>query len=217
MKEFENIEDFKNVIKNTNLLVLFFTASWCGPCKQMYPFVEQLSESLNMCKFYKIDVDEDKNEELLTQFEVKAMPTFYIIENKKVVDTFVGADKNRLKETLKTIVSKYPNEDSENNNNININNNTEQKIDINMYKKVLVQNYINMLNISPNVLIIDAYNKLIDDTKNKSLETNTNHLQTQKTLEENIIDGKNVNQSKDGNEPLEPIPNSNNDNNLAFI
>ena len=73
-----------------------------------------------------------------------------------------------------------------------------------------------MLNNSTNVLIIDAYNKLIEDTKNKSLENKQNQLQSQQTLEESIIDGKNVNQSTDENEPLEPSPNSNN-NNLAFI
>jgi len=96
MIEFENTDDFKNAIENNTILVLFFTASWCGPCKLMYPFVEKLSESLKMCKFYKIDVDKDNNEELITKFDVKSMPTFYIIENKKVIDKIVGADKNRL-------------------------------------------------------------------------------------------------------------------------
>ena len=94
MREFKNTEDFKNVIKNTNLLVLFFTASWCGPCKQMYPFVEKLSESLNMCKFYKIDVDEF--EHLTEEAGISCMPTFQFYKNNQLVEKMEGADGVRL-------------------------------------------------------------------------------------------------------------------------
>ena len=44
----------------------------------------------------------------MEKFEIKAMPSFYIFENKELVDSFVGADKNRLSEIVKELAKKYP-------------------------------------------------------------------------------------------------------------
>ena len=52
MKEFENFEQFKSAINENVVNILFFTASWCGPCKSMYPFVTQLSEKNSKYIFF---------------------------------------------------------------------------------------------------------------------------------------------------------------------
>ena len=57
-------------------IMLDFTASWCGPCRQMRPAVEQLVQ-----KGYPIKaVDIDASPELAERYEVTGVPTFIVID-----------------------------------------------------------------------------------------------------------------------------------------
>ena len=40
-------------------ILFYFTATWCGPCKRIYPLIEKLSEGLDESKveIYKVDID----------------------------------------------------------------------------------------------------------------------------------------------------------------
>ena len=56
--------------------ILYFTASWCGPCKALAPIVQQLqSEGLNIQK-----VDIDNNQALSTQYGVRSVPTLIKVD-----------------------------------------------------------------------------------------------------------------------------------------
>ena len=54
--------------KNNKCSILYFTASWCGPCKRMYPLVMKIIEELKIdyFNFYKIDIDD--NDEIVESF-----------------------------------------------------------------------------------------------------------------------------------------------------
>ncbi|KAI4382553.1 hypothetical protein MLD38_008504 [Melastoma candidum] len=82
----------------TKLMVLYFTATWCGPCRWMEPAVNELAEKFPDVEFIKIDVD--KLENVATQFEVEAMPTFLFVRNGAVVDRIVGANKSELQKKV---------------------------------------------------------------------------------------------------------------------
>ena len=57
--------------------ILYFSAQWCGPCKQFTPTINQLqSEGVNI---QKIDVDKDSN--LSTQYSVRNIPTLVLIDS----------------------------------------------------------------------------------------------------------------------------------------
>ncbi|CAH9125262.1 unnamed protein product [Cuscuta epithymum] len=50
-----------NAAKELNkLMVVDFTASWCGPCKFMAPFIDTMASKYTDVNFIKIDVDEVK-------------------------------------------------------------------------------------------------------------------------------------------------------------
>ena len=67
--------------------ILFFNASWCGPCKQMKPHIDEL-----ISEGYQIqDVDIDRNKDLAEQYNVRSVPTTVIEENGIEVDRFIGA------------------------------------------------------------------------------------------------------------------------------
>ncbi|XP_023229893.1 thioredoxin-2-like [Centruroides sculpturatus] len=84
------------------LVVIDFFATWCGPCKQIAPFIEKLEqENTDKVVFLKVDVDD--NEELAQDFNVNCMPTFIFLKNRNKLEEFSGANQDRLRE----LVDKY--------------------------------------------------------------------------------------------------------------
>ncbi len=54
--------------------VIDFYATWCGPCRQLSPIIEELaSEYKGKVVFYKVDVDKEKN--LAAAFGIHSIPT----------------------------------------------------------------------------------------------------------------------------------------------
>lgn len=99
-----------NIVKNNELVeeypcILYFTASWCGPCKKISPCFEKLAQENTDVHFYKIDVDE--NEKLTVKYNVNAMPTFICFEsNTSSFGKFSGADEKLLKSNVNKLKNK---------------------------------------------------------------------------------------------------------------
>ena len=83
-------------MKDTNkLVVIDFTATWCGPCRNMDPIINDFAAKYTNVEFVKIDVDELVD--VAEKYGVQAMPTFVLMKKGEVVDQIVGADKDGLK------------------------------------------------------------------------------------------------------------------------
>eukprot|EP00262_Sarcandra_glabra_P009018 TRINITY_DN22993_c0_g1_i1.p1 TRINITY_DN22993_c0_g1~~TRINITY_DN22993_c0_g1_i1.p1 ORF type:complete len:137 (-),score=30.69 TRINITY_DN22993_c0_g1_i1:324-674(-) len=80
------------------LVVVDFTAAWCGPCKFITPFLEELATKLTDVIFLKVDVDELKT--VAADWAVEAMPTFMFLKEGKIVDKVVGARKDELEQKI---------------------------------------------------------------------------------------------------------------------
>ncbi|XP_061337005.1 thioredoxin H2-like [Gastrolobium bilobum] len=88
-----------NASKETNkLMVIDFTATWCGPCKYMDPIIQEFAAKYTEVEFIKIDVDELMG--VTQEFQVQAMPTFILMKKGKVVDKVVGARKEELQKLI---------------------------------------------------------------------------------------------------------------------
>ena len=65
--------------------ILYFSAPWCGPCKQLGPVMESLSGQIN---YRKINVDNDT--ELSTKYGVRNIPTLVVLDNGEAVNRTTG-------------------------------------------------------------------------------------------------------------------------------
>ncbi|XP_058739238.1 thioredoxin H2 [Vicia villosa] len=86
---------FNEIKDSPKLVVIDFSATWCGPCKMMEPIVHAFANEFTDVEFIKIDVDELSD--VAREFKVQAMPTFLLLKNGKEVDKIVGAKKDELK------------------------------------------------------------------------------------------------------------------------
>jgi len=83
----------------SKLVVVDFTASWCGPCKRIAPFFDELSTKYPNAVFLKVDVDQCQ--ETAASNGVSAMPTFLFFRNKTKIDKIQGADNKALEDKIK--------------------------------------------------------------------------------------------------------------------
>ena len=84
--------------------VVYFTATWCPPCKMISPIFEAVAkENTSGATFLKIDVDDLP--EVAGEAGVSAMPTFQFYRSGKLLDKIVGADPGKLKTYCETHLS----------------------------------------------------------------------------------------------------------------
>ena len=90
----------KEVLGCSIPVVCQFSAKWCGPCNQIKPLVEELSEEMaDKIKFFYHDIDNEPNTP--SRYGVRGVPTFMVFKNKELKSTKVGAvPKSALKSWL---------------------------------------------------------------------------------------------------------------------
>jgi thioredoxin 1 len=103
VKELESVKELDSHMKSLaadSLIVIDFSASWCGPCKMIAPYYDELStmEEFSTVSFVKVDVD--KAADIARKYSVASMPTFIFLKNGKVIDQFSGASVQKLVTTI---------------------------------------------------------------------------------------------------------------------
>ena len=84
-------ENFEiEVLKSGKPTLVDFWAEWCGPCKQVAPILDEISNEMNgQVVIAKHNIDQEPN--MPTKYGVRGIPTMLIFKNGELKGTKVGA------------------------------------------------------------------------------------------------------------------------------
>lgn len=100
----KNLTEFDSYLAQTSegkLMVVDFTASWCGPCRMIAPIYEELAGKNPDVIFIKVDVDQA--EDVAAKYGIQAMPTFKFFKNGAEISEMKGADPDGLKRSIASL------------------------------------------------------------------------------------------------------------------
>ncbi|EOY21388.1 hypothetical protein QUC31_007295 [Theobroma cacao] len=84
--------------RTSRLVILYFTATWCGPCRFISPLYTSLAAKYVKVVFLKVDIDEARD--VAGCWNISSVPSFFFVRNGKEVDKVVGADKSLLERKI---------------------------------------------------------------------------------------------------------------------
>jgi thioredoxin 1 len=81
--------NFEQLMNSDTPVVIDFWAEWCGPCRMVGPTIDELAEEYaGRVTIGKIDVD--SNNDVVTKFGIRNIPTVLFFKDGKMVDKLVG-------------------------------------------------------------------------------------------------------------------------------
>jgi thioredoxin len=115
VREVSSKEEFDAILAESGdkLVVVDFTASWCGPCRAVAPEFARLADKHKDVVFIKVDVD--KCRAVAREQGISAMPTFKFYKRGQLFHAFRGASVSKLEEGIATYSKDdaQPNPDAE--------------------------------------------------------------------------------------------------------
>ena len=101
------VDNIKILDKGAYPRVVNYTATWCGPCRKIAPFLDQLSIKYTNVHFFKVDIDEHADHAM--NKKISSVPTFYFYKDILSEPVIVkGANEIAiLKEVVKLLEPKY--------------------------------------------------------------------------------------------------------------
>lgn len=93
----------------TQLIVLQFTAEWCGPCKQLAPVMEKVMADYADKGVRLVKIDVDKERMIAAQFRIQSVPTIYaFFRGQPVADLTNYRSEGQLKQALDQLLGQLP-------------------------------------------------------------------------------------------------------------
>ena len=94
--------DWQTEVDDQPLVLVYFWAAWCRPCKMQAPVLEQLEQDIALLSIVKVDAD--SNPDLVEELAINSIPTMILYKNGEYVFTLTGA---KPRGTLLTEITPY--------------------------------------------------------------------------------------------------------------
>eukprot|EP00759_Apiculatamorpha_spiralis_P045200 PhF_6_TR4209/c0_g1_i1/m.5672/K03671/trxA; thioredoxin 1 len=91
--------DIAALASPSKVVVIDFSAEWCGPCKAVAPQFETMSNKYTDVKFVKVDVDD--HGAVAGKFSIRAVPTFVVLKDGKIAARVEGASMAAVENAIK--------------------------------------------------------------------------------------------------------------------
>jgi len=109
-KALKSPDEVASIIKNPvtinrqgiNMIKVYdFYADWCNPCKRLAPIFDDLKKENPNVVVEKINVDEEKNIDLMEKYNIKSIPTVIILHGSDVTTIVCLKDKGYYEDIIK--------------------------------------------------------------------------------------------------------------------
>lgn len=87
--DYANGEQLEKLIASEKLVMVDYTATWCGPCKVVAPTIDRLAtEYSDRVTVVKVDIDE--NRESAKNYGIKSIPAVLVFKDGEIVENLFG-------------------------------------------------------------------------------------------------------------------------------
>ena len=94
-------DNFNAFITSNKLVVVDFFATWCGPCRALSPYIDELSTNHHNILFAKANIEETPI--MSNELNVKSLPCVIIFEDGKEINRVVGFNKQKLQAIIENL------------------------------------------------------------------------------------------------------------------
>eukprot|EP00072_Mus_musculus_P055811 XP_006538264.1 PREDICTED: thioredoxin domain-containing protein 8 isoform X1 [Mus musculus] len=104
VKRIKNMSELKELFSDAGnkLVVVEFSAKWCGPCKTIAPVFQAMSLKYQNVTFAQVDVDSSK--ELAEHCDITMLPTFQMFKYTQKIFECHGADAKQLEKKIQELM-----------------------------------------------------------------------------------------------------------------
>ncbi|MDJ0568148.1 MAG: thioredoxin [Pleurocapsa sp. MO_192.B19] len=86
---FAESNELEQLIAENKLVVVDYTATWCGPCRVVAPLIDQLAQEYGD-RAIVVKVDIDQNKDNAKKYGIRSIPAVLVFKNGAVVESLFG-------------------------------------------------------------------------------------------------------------------------------